>query len=386
VALALVLLVGSGLLARSVWRLRSVDPGFVPDRTTSFRIALPPATYPTADRAVRFYDRAIESFASIGGVQDVGAVSKLPLDEQGRTDSAVFVEDRPVPSGSLPGIHLVAYASPAYFAAAGIRFDDGRTFRPDDPPRTVLEAIVSRSFAERYWARESPIGKRLRIITNGPWYTVVGVVADVKASALNRPVDQMVYVPLLPPANDPRWMPRDLAIVIRMTGEGSGVVPGIRDALRRLDPSLPIYRVRTLGEVVAQASARSVVTLFLIGSASIVALLLGAIGLYGVMSYVVSLRIYEVGIRLALGAQPREVRRLISRHGLAIAAVGIAIGLAGALALSRLLAALLYEVGPRDPVVLVAAATLVLVVSVVASWLPARRAAAVDPALALRAE
>jgi len=211
-------------------------------------------------------------------------------------------------------------------------------------------------------------------------------VSDVKATALERPADQMVYVPLLPPPSDPRWMPRDLAIVARTAGNSAGALTGIRDALRRLDPSLPMYRVRTLGDIVSQASARTVVTLFLIGSASVIALLLGAIGLYGVMSYVVSLRTHEVGIRLALGAQPHEVRRLISRHGFAVATLGIVVGLAGALALSRFLAALLFEVRPRDPAVLSVAAAVVLTVAAGASWLPARRAAAVDPALALRAE
>jgi hypothetical protein len=227
VALALILLVGSGLMARSVWRLRSVQPGFNPANAISFRMALPSATYPGAAESVRFFNRAVDGLAAIPGVQATGAVSKLPLDEQGRTDSAVFVEDRPIPPGSLPGIHLVSYATPGYFAAAGIPFIAGRSFQRVDPPHMALEAIVSRAFAERYWSGESAIGKRVRIFLRGPWYTVVGVVGSVNGTALDQPADQMVYCPLLPPKEDPRWAPRDLAVVIRTAGAAVSGMTGV---------------------------------------------------------------------------------------------------------------------------------------------------------------
>jgi putative ABC transport system permease protein len=386
VALALILLVGSGLMARSVWRIRSVPTGFNSANTTSLRMALPSATYSGSAEAVRFFDRAVDGLAAIPGVQAAGAVSKLPLDEQGRTDSAVFVEDRPMAPGSLPGIHPVSYATPGYFGAAGIPFITGRSFRRVDPAQVVLEAIVSRAFAERYWHDEPAIGKRLRIITNGPWYTVVGVVGNVRDTALDKPADQMVYCPLLPPAEDRRWAPRDLALVVRTAGAAGDATRTIRDVIRGLDSSLPVYRIRPLADIVALASARRLFTLLVIGFASGAALLLGAIGLYGVMSYVVTLRTHEMGIRLALGAQPREVRRMVSRQGLTVAMCGIAVGLAGAVAMTRFLAALLFEVSPMDPAVLALAAGFLLTVAALASWLPARRAAAVDPALALRAD
>jgi predicted permease len=386
VALAFILLVGSGLLARSVWRLRSVRPGVEPANTMTMRIALPAADYPQADDTVRFFVRALDRLAGIPGVERAGVVSKVPLDGQGRTDTAVFVADRPVPPGSLPAIHPIAYATPGYFAAAGIPFLAGRPFSFAEPPDVVLEAVVSRALAERYWKGDSPIGKRIRILSTGPWYTVVGEVADVRDTALDRPADALLYCPILPPREDPRWAPRDLAIVVRTAGAPSAVTGAIRDVVRTMDPALPIYRVRTLEEVVARASARRSITLILIGCATSVALLLGAIGLYGVMSYVAALRAREMAIRLALGAQPVAVRRLVAFQGLRAAAIGVIVGLGGAVVLTRFLASLLYEVSPTDPAVLGFAAVLLTFVAAAASWLPTRRTAAIDPALALRAE
>jgi predicted permease len=387
VALALVLLVGSGLMARSVWRLRSVRPGFDSTNAISFRIAVPPATYSSADESVRFFVRLDDAIRSLPGVLAAGAVSKLPLDDQGRTDTAVFLEDRPMAPGSLPGLHPLSYVTPGYFDAAGISFISGRTFARPDPPRVTTEAVVSRAFADRYWKTESAIGKRVRIFSRGPWYTVVGVVGSVRDTALNRPEDQTIYCPILPPREDPRWTPRDLAIVVRTRGVNpTGVASAIRDVVRGLDSSLPVYRIRSLSDVVAHASARSSFTFLLVASASTAALLLGVIGLYGVMSYVVTLRKREMGIRLALGAQPAEIRRMVSRQGLGVTMLGIAAGLAGATVLTRFLAVLLFEVSPRDPVVFAFAGGILLVVAAAACWLPARRAAAVDPALALRVD
>ena len=384
VALALVLLVGSGLMARSVWRLRAVQPGFDPTSAISFRIALPAATYPGADEAVRFFVRAEERLGALPGVTAAGAVSKLPLDEQGRTDSAVFIEDRPIPQGSLPGIHPLSYVTPGYFEAAGIPFVEGRGVTRPDPPRVALEAVVSRAFAERYWKNESAIGRRLRIFSRGPYYTVVGVVGSVRDTALDREEDQTIYCPLLPAREDPRWTPRDIAVVVRTAGEPAGVANALRAAIRDLDPSLPVYRVRSLTDIVAAAFARRTVAFFLIAAASALSLLLGAVGLYGVMSYVVTLRTREIGIRLALGAQPAQIRAMVSRQGMAVAMLGTAIGLAGATALTRLLSTLLFEVSATDPTVLMLAATLLMCVAAAASWLPARRAAAIDPAVTLK--
>jgi hypothetical protein len=286
--------------------------------------------------------------------------------------------------GALPGIHLVVYVTPGYFAAAGIPFLEGRSFMPLDPPRVALEVVVSRAFAERYWKTDSPIGKRIRLLVNGPWYTVAGVVGNVRDSALDRSVDQMVYCPLLPARDDLRWVPRDLAFMVRTSGDLAASTAAARSAIRGLDPSLPVYRVRPLIQVVANASARRSVTFLLLACATGVALLLGTIGLYAVMSYVVTLRTREIGLRLALGAQPSELVRSVCQQGLAVAVIGVGVGLAGALALTRLLAALVFEVSTTDPLVLAGSAIGLLLVAAVATWLPARRAASIDPSLALR--
>ena len=386
VTLALVLLAGSGLMARSVWRLRAVTPGIDPSDAIAFRLALPSATYSTPDDAVRFFLRVVDGMTNVPGVQQAGAVSKLPLDEQGRTDTAVFIADRPMAPGTLPGIHPVAYATPGYFAAAGLPVVAGRTFARPEPPRADLEVVVSRAFAQRYWPKESPLGKRVRLLFNGPWYTVVGVVGDVRDTALDRPVDQLVYCPLLPPKEDARWAPRDIAFVARTSSNPMAAAGAIREVVRGLDASLPVYRVRPLTDVVAHASARRWVTFILIGCASGVALLLGAIGLYGVMSYIVVLRTRELAIRIALGAQPHEVRRMVHRQGLRVAAIGIALGVVGAIALTRTLSTLLYEVSPTDPLVLGLAAGFLLLVSVVSNWLPTRRIVTISPVTALNAE
>jgi predicted permease len=386
VGFALVLLVSSGLLARSLWRLKAIQPGFESTGAITFRLALPAATYPGTDEPVRLVMRALDGIARAPGVKDAAVASKLPLDDQGRADSAVFVEDRPMSVGSLPGIHPVVYVTPAYFSAAGIPLIEGRTFSRPDPPHVSLEAIVSRAFAERYWKTESPIGKRIRILTNGPWYSVAGVVGDVRDTALDRSADQIVYCPLLPAREDRRWAPRDLVFVVRTMGDPAAVTAEARAVIRTLDPSLPVYRVRPLTDLVRNASARRSFTFLLVACASGIALLLGTIGLYGVMSYVVTLRTREMGLRLALGAQPRAVRRMVCRQGLSVALRGIALGLAGAIVLTRSLAALLFEVSTTDPLVLVLSAAFLLLVAAAAAWFPAQRAAAIDPAIALKAE
>jgi hypothetical protein len=288
--------------------------------------------------------------------------------------------------GSLPHLYPVTYVTPGYFRAMGIPIDEGAIFGPPDPPTMRLEAVVSRAFAATSWPGRSAIGERLRIIVNGPLYTVVGVVGDVRDSALDQPADAMVYCPLLPPAADQRWMPRDLAVVVRTAGEPAAAAGAVRSAIRRLDPSLPLYGTQTLSDVVAHASVRRALVFRLLAIASAIALALGAMGLYAAMAYVVSLRTREIGIRIALGERPAAVRRLVVRQGLAVTAIGIGVGLAGALGLARALRAWLFDVAPSDPTVVLVSTALVLTLAIAASWIPSRRAAAVNPALTLRGE
>jgi len=227
----------------------------------------------------------------------------------------------------------------------------------------------------------------------GDLYTVVGVAGDVRGTALDQPPDEIIYVPLVvalgasrPGVPDRRWTPREVAFIVRTDRDVATIAPRVEAAVRAIDPSVPTYGARAMTEIVAQASARTSFTLALLGIASTLALVLGAVGIYGVISYVVSLRTREIAIRMALGARPQDVRRMVSRQAASVAAVGIVVGLVGALALMRLLRALLFGVSPTDPVALAGAAVLLIAVSAAASWIPARRAASLDPAQALRAE
>lgn len=385
VAMATLLVIGCGLMMRSLARLHDVRPGFDPSDALTFRLALP-ASYGSTHDAVRFYARALQAVSQVAGVRAAGIVSRLPLEERPQTDTAVFVESRPLPAGTLPRIHPVAYVAPGYFAAMEIPIVAGDGLKPIDAQHAELDAIVSRSFAGRYWPGESPIGKRVRILIGGPWYTVVGVAADVHDAALDRPADELIYCPLLPPDADARWAPRDVAFVVRGQGDTAAIAGGVRAAIRRLDPSLPLYRARPMDALVAQAAARRELVLVLVAIASLIALLLAAVGVYSVLAQVVSLRTREIGIRLALGETPASVGLLIARQGVTAAALGIAGGAAGGAALAGVLGALLFDVGPRDPLVLASSCLFVLAVAAAATWIPGRRAAAVDPAIALRAE
>jgi predicted permease len=386
VALALVLLAGAGLMTRTFLRLSAVQPGFEPSGVIAFRVAVPQAKYPTSADAARFFIAAVTEISALPDVAAAGLVSRLPLDATGEADTAAFVEDRPRAPNTMPDIHDVAYITPGYFAAMGVPLLAGRTLGAPDPDREPHEVVVSRGFAERYWKDEPAIGKRVRILINGPWFTVVGVAGPVRGTALEQPPDETIYASIVTAAADRRWAPRDLAFVVRSSNDASRVVAASRDILRRHDAGVPIYAVRSMRDVLSAASARTSFTFLLLVTASGVALLLGAVGIYGVMSYAISLRTREIGLRLALGAPPRAVCAMISRQALVVLAIGITAGLGVAAAVTRVLESLLYEVSPTDPVTFVGAALLLGAIGFVASWIPARRAAQIDPLIAMRIE
>ena len=386
VALATILLAGAGLMARSVWALQRVEPGFNQTGALAFRLAFPPSGYPSAPDVVRSVGRLLDDAARVPGTNAVAAVSRLPLEERPETGTAVFVADRMLAPGELPRLHPVAYVTPGYFGAMGVPIVGGGSLSALDADRSQLEAVVSLAFAKRYWPDASAVGKYIRILVNGPLYRIVGVAGDVRDRGLDRPADEIVYCPLLPPAADNRWQPRDLAFVVRTSDDQATTVSRIRAAVHRLDPSLPIYHAAALSDLVARSTAQRELVLLLLAASSIVAVLLGAIGLYGVMAYVVSLRSREIGIRMALGEQPMHVGLIVARQGVGVAALGAMGGVVGAAALTRMLGALLFDVAPSDPLVLGAATVFVLMLASAASFVPSRRAAALDPALALREE
>ena len=393
VALALVLLVGSGLLARSFQRMRAVDPGFKSDNVLTLRLSLPDATYRTPAERSRFFYQATTRLATVPGVQVAGAASKLPLLEAGNSNNGVWIEDHPITSTELPTIHQTVSVTQDYFKAMSIPIIEGRTFRDNGSDRAPHEMIVARSFARHFWPNGSAIGKRVK--TGGPdapWSTIVGVVGDVHDEALTKPVDEVMYQPTLglmqpqPGVPDTVVAENVMTLTIRTAGDPLAVFPAVRNEIWALDRNLPLVNVQGLSSVVNSAMARTTFTLIMIGAAAGVALLLGAIGIYGVISYMVSLRTREIGVRMALGARADQVRRMVVRQGLVLAAIGAAIGLVGALGMSRLISSLLYGIAPYDPVTLGGVTLGLLVVAAVASWLPAMRAARIDPIEALRSE
>jgi predicted permease len=394
VALALILLVGSGLLARSFQRMRAVDPGFDPTGVLTLRLSIPEATYRTPAEIARFYSTVTTRIAGIPGVQAVGGSSKLPLLEDGRSRNGLWVEDRPVAKDEIPTVHSTASITPDYFKAMGIPLLEGRTFQHGDMDRPVREMIVGRATAKHFWPNESPIGKRIKTGgPNAPWSTIVGVVGDVHDEALTMPVDEMVYQPVIGFVQPQGGVPDTLVaensvtLTIRVAGgDPLSVFPAIRREIWAVDRNLPLVNVRTLAAGISGAMARTTFTLTMIGAAAGIALLLGAIGIYGVISYMVSLRTREIGVRIALGAPTAQVRRMVVRQGLGLAVIGAAIGLVGAVALSRLISSLLYGITPYDPVTLATVTLGLLAVAAVASWLPAMRAAKIDPIEALRAD
>ncbi|HEV2846992.1 MAG TPA: FtsX-like permease family protein, partial [Thermoanaerobaculia bacterium] len=385
IALAVVLVTLSGLTTRSLLRLRDVRPGFDADRVVTSRVLLPYASYDTGDR-LDFFQAWVREAQAIPGARDVALTDRVPLSGDSQ-DMAIEVDgdrSRANPGGAE---HAIAHVDGRYFEALRIQLLRGRTFGAQDAARPLDEAIVSRAFAARYWPGASPLGRRVRPL-GGRWYTVVGEVGDVRYEALEQPPSDIVYFPIVGVGQQgaEASLPPALSLVVRTdAGEGE-TLSAIRRIVRALDPTIPTYDEGSLGELVHGASARARALFVLLAIASAVTLLLGAVGLYGILAYSVSTRRRELGIRMALGARPADVSRMVSLDGLRLAGVGIALGTACALATSRLLRGLLYGVSPTDLVTLSVTPVALLVVAFIASWIPARRAAAVHPAEALRSQ
>jgi predicted permease len=386
VALALVLVTASGLMLRSFARLRDVSPGFDAEHTLTMRIALPQAKYNGAGPRIRYFNQLADRVRAIPGVSAVGFTSWLPLSSD-NDNGVLAVEDHPVGKNEVPAVHDQVYTNGDYFRAMGISMLSGRTFGVQDAARPVPEAVVSHAFATRYWKSGSPLGKRIRPGISGPWYTIIGEVGDVHLASLDKPAEDVVYFPQVTPLPDGESdVSPGMAIVVRTAGDAATATTAVRQAVHDLDPTLPAYQEQTMARVLANASARTRFTMWLLALAGIIALTLGAVGIYGVMAYGVSLRQREIGVRMALGARPKDVAQMISRQGVALAAVGIVVGLAVAIVVTRFMRGLLYDVSATDPTTLGGTCLLLVLVAFVASWLPARRAAGVDPSDALRSD
>jgi len=382
IALSLVLLVGAGLMMRSFMSLQHVNAGFNPDGVLTAYIALPGAKYRPAEKRAAFFTQLLERVRGISGVQSAGTNSGLPLggNNWGRS---LTVEGFPVLSvGEAPAInHCVI--SPDYFAAMGIPILKGRDFDERDTREAQKVTIIDERLAREYWSNEDPIGKRIRFgppEDNEPWHTIVGVVREVKHDRLDASTRMSVYLPFA-------QMPiGGSSLAIRSAGRPENITGAVRAQLRELDPDLPLTQVRPMTEVVARSvwQPRLYTALFAVFAA--VALILATVGIYGVMSYAVTQRTREIGLRMALGAERKDVLKLVVGHGVVITAIGIGAGLAAAVGLTRLMSSLLFGVTTTDPITFAAVSVVLAGVALGACFVPAMRAAKVDPMVALRYE
>ena len=397
VAMALMLLVASGLMVRSFVNLRAIDPGFNPESTLTFRIGLPPHKYQTVEAAVAAHHAIIERLATLPGAAAAASTTCLPL-SMGCNGNTLLVEGETYPPGTLPPLSLFRAISGGYFEAMGMRILRGRAIERGDVDRREPVAVISQTLARTVFKDQDPIGRR--VASNQPpprpgdprplvWLTVVGVVTDVPMRALSETPMPMLYMPLSQgsPATGGILPGIGSAIlVVRAAIPPAQLVPAARAALQQVDADLALAQVSTLQELVDRASAQMTFTMVLLAIAAIISLFLGVIGIYGVTSYIVSQRTTEIGVRLALGAEPARITRQIVMQGGAVSLIGVAIGLLGAFAGGQLIASVLYGVSARDPMVFTTMAIVLQVVAVIACWLPARRAAALNPTIALRAE
>jgi len=379
VALALMLLVGSGLLVRSYQRLRAVDPGFQSGAMT-FRLSPPPNKYPDAEATARFYDELIQRLEAIPGATSVGGIDNLPLTGGGAVLTAQ-IDEFPISEDEFPPAFLARRVTPGYFQAMGVPIIEGREFTIDDHTARAGSIIISESVKREFWPETSALGKR--ITTNGAPARVVGVVGDIHDEGLETPAEQFTYKPMLDSIGGGV---RPMMMVVRTDLDPSLLASGIREAVADLDPDLPITEMRSLDGILSDSLSRTSFTMTLLMLASAIALFLGAVGVYGVLSYVATQRTPEMGVRMALGADGPAVGKIILSQGMILAGVGVALGLGGAAALSGVLGSLLFGVSPLDPMTLATVSVIFLGVAALASALPAARAARTHPAIALRGD
>jgi putative ABC transport system permease protein len=377
IAISLVLLVGAGLTIRSFAKVQQQPAGFNPDHVITFGINLPAARYPTPQRKAEFWQRALDGLRSIPGIEVASATSRLPL-LPGNSTRGLTIRDLP------PNAQATAHyrtASPEYFRAMRIPLLRGRVFEEADRENRPLVAVISASAAQRYWPSRNPIGERFSI--NEPEITIVGVVGDVHAAGLDKAPQPTVYVPY---RQDP-WP--FMVFALRFTGtdtQSAGVQTSIRDAIWQVDKDQPIGAILTMDEQLSKSLTRRRFSVTLLSAFGVVAAALAAIGLYGVLAFIVAQRRREIGVRMALGAQPRDVIADVMGQGLRLAAVGVVAGIVLALAGARLLNSLLFGTSPTDTLTFVAAVTLLVAIAALASLVPALRASRVDPLIALRDE
>jgi predicted permease len=377
-ALSLALLAGAGLLIKSFWRLQKVELGFDARNVLSLDFVPSRAKHPY-DSSAAFYQQLLEKIQTLPGVKAAAIINNAPL--SGRRGAEVYkIEGRPEPKSMADAVvaeyHVV---SPGYFQMMGIPLLRGRAFTEGDGPGAPGVAIINQVFAERYWPGEDPLGRRLFIDFNQRWVTVVGIVGNVKQSGA--PYEAAPHVSV-----SYKQLPEARTLLIRTTADPLGFVGAARSQIQAIDRDLPIYNVHTMEGLLAESISQRLLNLLLMGAFAGVALALTVVGLYGVISYSVTQRTHEIGVRMALGAQSRDVLRLVIGQGMKLVALGVSIGLAAAFGLTRLLKTLLFGVSATDPATFAEVALLLTLVALLACWIPARRATKVDPLIALKYE
>jgi predicted permease len=390
VALALVLLICSGLMIRTFQALTKVSPGFNrPAELQTFRISIPDTQVKEPERVVRMEEEILHKLESIPGVSSVSISTKIPMTFGGWHDP-IFVEGYTYPEGQLPPLSLFKFVSPGFIGTVGTPLVAGRDLTWTDTYNKIPVALVSENIARRYWRDPAnALGKRIRVATKDDWREIVGVVADVHDDGVDQKAPTAVYWPLILNRFESGDISvrREVAYVIRSSRAGSeAFVKNVREAVWSVNPNLPLAGVHTLQYYYGKSLARTSFTLIMLGVAGGMALLLGVVGIYGVIAYSVSQRTREIGIRIALGAEQQKLTRMFVRHGLLLTGIGVTCGLIAAMASMQLLSSLLFNVKPVDAVTYVAASIGLIATAWLASYVPSRRVATVDPVEALRAE
>jgi predicted permease len=402
-ALAVLLLVGAGLLIRSFSRLLDVSPGFQTQHLLTLELSLPNKAYPDGAPVQNFFTQLVARVKTVPGIQSAGAVSEMPLSANYNSGS-VFFEDTSIPDiPRLPELLNLPFmeidqraATPGYFSAMQIPLVRGRIFSDADNATALLVAVVDANFAHRFWPHGDAIGQRIAVDTvpgADPnvqskiprWRTIVGVVGHVKHYGLDTEGREQIYFP----HNQPLYgvfVPRDMTLAVRTSLDPASITNAIREQVAALDKDLPLYNIATMEQLVSTSVAQPRLNLSLLVAFAALALVLSAVGVYGVMAYAVTQRTHEIGIRMALGALPSDVQRQVLAEGGRLAAAGVALGLIAALALTRLMSTLLFGVKPTDPITFIAVAAMLVCVALAACYIPARRATHVDPIIALRYE
>jgi putative ABC transport system permease protein len=385
VACALILLIGAGLLGRSFIRLRQVDPGFKSDGVLTMNVSLPAARYAEDGQVTGFFDRLVPRLNALPGVTQAAAISNLPMG--GNYSSGSFqVEGRSVGEHEAGPHGDSHYVAGDYFATMQIPLVRGRTFDAREAGAGGTPAIIiDKVLADRYFANDDPIGHRLAKMGEGTpkepvWRTIVGVVGHVSKYGLDGRVKEQYYIPAAQRAQ------RAMTLVLRAAGDAPALAASARAAVRAVDPDMPVFRIATMAEVIDTTLVNRKFVMLLLGQFAAVALVLAGVGLFGVLSYAVSRRTREIGVRMALGARAGDVLAMVVRQGMTLTAIGLVIGACAALAATRAMAGLLFGVGAADPPTYAALALVLAAVALLACWLPARRAARVDPMVALRSE